>query len=149
MKPFPILRVRNNESVCIIILCVYTCKCCGVFFPHFCSYFISLKLPIRYCFPSRCPWKGEMSELMPGSLSCFFGKTRFPTRAVSSTCLAQAGDSLGAFIQQGWVLLSGVLFPSFPVADMAASSFLCVLWGENNQICRRNKRCVFKCLSDI
>ena len=52
-----------------------------------------------------------------------------------STCCGQAGDYLRAFVQQGWVLLSGVLFPSFPVADVAASNFLCLLLGENNQVC--------------
>lgn len=53
----------------------------------------------------------------------------------------QVTDYLRAFIQQGWVLLSGVLFPSFAVADVAASNFLCLLWGENNQICAFKQLC--------
>lgn len=72
--------------ICIIMLCLYTCKYCGGFFSHFCSCFLSLMLPIRPCFPSRCPWKGEMPELMPESLSLFFGKTRFLTCVTCSTC---------------------------------------------------------------
>lgn len=58
-----------------------------------------------------------------------------------STRCAQAGDYLRAFIQQGWVLRSGVLFPSFPVADVAALSFLCLLLGENNQVCAFRQIC--------
>lgn len=38
-------------------------------------------LPVGRCFQSRCPWKGEMPELLPAPLPCFFGKSRFPTRA--------------------------------------------------------------------
>lgn len=44
-----------------------------------------------------------------------------------STCRTQAGDYLGAFVQQRWVLLSEVLFPSFPVAGVAASLFFFLL----------------------
>lgn len=41
---------------------------------------------------------------------------------------------LRAFIQQGCVLLSGVLIPSFPVADVAVSNFLHLLLGESSQV---------------
>lgn len=115
------------------MLCLCTCKFCG-YFPHFCSYFISFILQIRPCFPSRCLWKGETPELMPESLSWFFGKIWFPRCAMYSTHHAWAGDCLRAFVQQGWVLLSGDLFPSFPVADVSASNFLWLLLGENNQV---------------
>lgn len=38
-------------------------------------------------------------------------------------------------------MLSGVLFPSFPVADVAVSNFLVLLWGENSQICAFEQIC--------
>lgn len=116
------------------MLCLCTRKICG-YFPHFCSYFISFILPVRPCFPSRCLWKGEMPELLPESLSWFFGKTWFPRCAMYSTHPAWAGDCLRAFVQQGWVLLSGDLFLSFPVADVSASNFPWLLSEQNNQVC--------------
>lgn len=122
------------------MLCLCTCKICG-YFPPFCSYFISFILPVRPCFPSRCLWKGEMPELLPESLSWFFGKTWFPRCAMYSTHPAWAGDCLRAFVQQGWVLLSGDLFLSFPVADVSASNFLWLLLEQNNQVCAFKQIC--------
>lgn len=123
------------------MLCLHTCKYCGDFYPHFCSYFLCVTLPVRHRFPSRYPWKGEMPELMPESLSWFFGKTRFPACAMCSTCPAQVGDHLGALIQQGWLLLSGLLLPSFTVAGVPASSFLCLLLEGNSQVCAFRQIC--------
>lgn len=119
------------------MLCLDTCKYLGraggaLFL--FCSCFLSPVLPIRPCFPSRCPWKGETPELMPESLSLLFGKTRFLTCVTCSTCPFQTGDFLRDFIQLGRVLLSKIFLPSFSMVDVTVSIFFCLLWGGNNQV---------------
>lgn len=60
------------------------------FFPHFCSCLISCMLAIGRCFQSRCPWKGEMPELMPAPLPCFLTKAGF--RHVPGTARALPGS---------------------------------------------------------
>lgn len=141
--------------VCIIMFCFYTCKYCVWVFSHFCSYFISFVLLVRPCFPSRCPWKGEIPELMPESLSQFFGKTRFPTCAMCSTCSAQAGDlSQGFYPARVCVALWG--FDSIlPCSWCGCFKFSSLVVRRKQPgscfqagFCR-NTQCVFRCLSDI
>lgn len=121
------------------------------FFSHFCSCFLSLMLPIRPCFPSRCPWKGEMPEFVPESLSLFFGKTRFLTCVTCSTCPSQAGDNLRDFVQQGWMLLSeGFFHPSLQLM-WPLQIFFCLLWGENSPVLHSSRFvqeqvCVSRCI---
>lgn len=120
----------------------------------FCSCFLSPMLPIRPCFPSKCPWKGETLELMPESLSLLFGKTRFLTCVTCSTCPSQAGDFLRDFIQLGRVLLSEIFFPSFSVVDMTDSIFffLLVMGKKTARFCIQadlTETCVSRCLLDI